>query len=110
MTRKEEAVKGLAAPLPLFTGLPTRRVPGNHRQPRSARDMPLLTGARRVSAYQGSRKLNIYYYSCWKALHMGSLTSRVPRLRRTSCRYKVFSETQRAEGHKKAGAPYTPAP
>ena len=50
----------------------------------------------RASGVGNSRKLNIYYYSWSKALHMGSLTSSVPGLRRTSCRYSEFSETQRA--------------
>src|SRR5829696_368918 len=50
-----------------------------------------------VSGMGDFRKLNIYYYSCLKSLHIGSLTSRVLGLRRTSCRYTGFSEIRRRE-------------
>src|SRR4051794_33119926 len=50
----------------LFTELPRRGLPGNW-----------------ASDVGDSRKLNIFYYSCLKALHIGSLTSRVSELRRT---------------------------
>ena len=52
--------------MPLFTENPRVTIPGN-----------------RTSAIGASRKLNIFYYSCLKALHIGSLTSRISELRRT---------------------------
>ena len=52
--------------MPLFTELTRAFILGN-----------------RASGVGDSRKLNIFYYSCLKALHIGSLTSRVSELRRT---------------------------
>jgi hypothetical protein len=66
LTAINEYVKSRAAPLPLFTGLPLTFVLGKW-----------------ASGIGDSRKLNIFYHSCLKALHIGSLTSRVSGLRRT---------------------------